>query len=220
MGTSLKYLHVFVLLSAFASTLACGEITQQYWESTTEVALRHSLEPELLAALVWQESRYCDDRVSSAGAIGLGQLMPTTAQELGVDPWQSAENLEGAARYLKIQLDTFGTLELALAAYNAGPGSVRRHKGLPPYGETQAYVPAVLAYYEDFKERSGKVKLPQLVALTEIAENNGAALIYQRGEQTAEAEDSPLIYSRAEQDAQSGADTEPGSGFVIYRRDE
>lgn len=76
--------------------------------------------------------------------MGLGQLMPGTAAELGVDPNDPYQNVEGAARYLSQQYGTFGTWPLALAAYNAGPGAVQKYGGIPPFAETQAYVPKIL----------------------------------------------------------------------------
>lgn len=111
------------------------------WAGPIEMAARNAgVDPALLAALVWTESNFDPGAGSSAGARGLGQLMPGTAAGLGVDPDVPEENLDGAARYLKAQLDRFGSVELALAAYNAGPGAVSRHQGVPPYAETQAYV--------------------------------------------------------------------------------
>ena len=111
---------------------------------TGQAARAAGVEPELLAALVWVESRYCPRAVSPKGAIGLGQLMPQTAQELGVDPWDPQQNLWGAARYLKAMHARFGSWPLALAAYNAGPGAVARYRGVPPYPETQRFVREVL----------------------------------------------------------------------------
>lgn len=99
----------------------------------------------LLRAVVQVESGGRPDAVSPAGAVGLMQLMPATARELGVenskDPWQ---NIAGGAKYLARQLQRFGQLEEALAAYNAGPGAVARHGGIPPYAETRNYVERVL----------------------------------------------------------------------------
>ena len=78
--------------------------------------------------------------MSHKGALGLAQLMPQTAAVLGVDPLDAAQNLEGGARYLRQQYNTFGDWRLALAAYNAGPGAVERYGDVPPYAETQSYV--------------------------------------------------------------------------------
>ncbi len=115
-----------------------------YIGAITEAADREGIEPELLAALVWTESEFQADAISRSGAIGLGQLMPGTAAGLGVDPTDATENLRGAARYLKAQIDRFGSVELGLAAYNAGPGRVVQSGGIPNIQETQAYVPRVL----------------------------------------------------------------------------
>jgi len=113
-----------------------------------QVAARHGLDPDLLHAIVKVESDYNPRCVSSAGAKGLMQLMPGTARYLGVeDIFDPQQNLEGGARYLKEQLERFGDPVLALAAYNAGPGAVAQYHGVPPYEETQAYVPRVLEYY-------------------------------------------------------------------------
>jgi soluble lytic murein transglycosylase-like protein len=97
--------------------------------------------------MVWQESGFEPTAVSKSGAIGLAQLMPATAEGLGVNPHDPLENLDGGARYLAWTIKEFGSLELGLAAYNAGPGNVRAANGIPNIPETQAYVPRVLDYY-------------------------------------------------------------------------
>ncbi|RID89908.1 lytic transglycosylase domain-containing protein [Gemmobacter lutimaris] len=99
-------------------------------------------------AMIKVESNYSQRAVSSAGAIGLAQLMPGTARSLGVDAGQPIENLDGGARYLLEQLAAFGRLDLALAAYNAGPEAVRKHDGIPPYRETRTHVRRVFATYD------------------------------------------------------------------------
>ena len=93
------------------------------------------------------ESAYNVNARSHVGAIGLGQLMPGTADALGVDPFDWRANLDGSARYLVAQLEAFGDARLALAAYNAGPDAVRQYGGIPPYRETQNHVQRVLAVF-------------------------------------------------------------------------
>nr|WP_156681702.1 lytic transglycosylase domain-containing protein [Sphingomonas profundi] len=103
--------------------------------------LRHALPGGLLDALISVESQYRPDAVSRAGALGLAQLMPRTAEGLGVrNPFDERANVDGGARFLKAMLDKFGSITLALAAYNAGPSAVLRVGGIPANGETPAYV--------------------------------------------------------------------------------
>ncbi|HEY0358283.1 MAG TPA: transglycosylase SLT domain-containing protein [Mycobacteriales bacterium] len=111
----------------------------------TASAKRHGLPPALLAAVAKVESNYNPNAVSPAGARGLMQFMPATARGYGIDPMNPTQAIEGAARKLAADLKAFGSVSLALAAYNAGAGAVRQHGGIPPYAETQAYVPKVLA---------------------------------------------------------------------------
>lgn len=99
----------------------------------------------LFRANIEIESAYRQSAVSSAGAIGLGQLMPATARDLGVDPRDPLQNLDGSARYLAMMLELFGDPQLALAAYNAGPDAVRQYDGIPAYRETQNHVARVMA---------------------------------------------------------------------------
>lgn len=105
-----------------------------------QAARTHNIPVDLFLRLVQQESGWNAEAVSHKGAIGLAQLMPGTAALLGVNPHDPAQNLEGGARYLREQFETFGTWQLALAAYNAGPEAVKRYGGIPPYEETQNYV--------------------------------------------------------------------------------
>lgn len=111
-----------------------------------ELAAKYDISPALLEAVVWQESRWNERAVSPVGARGLAQLMPGTARQMGVDPHDPMANLEGGARYLRMQLDAFGgDIEKALAAYNAGPLRVQQAGGIPRIRETQAYVAAIMA---------------------------------------------------------------------------
>jgi cell wall-associated NlpC family hydrolase len=106
---------------------------------------RHGVSPALLTAVARAESGFNAAARSPAGAQGLMQFMPDTAKGLGVDPWKPAEAVDGAARLLKSHLQRFGSTELALAAYNAGPGAVTKHGGIPPYQETQNYVRKIMS---------------------------------------------------------------------------
>ncbi|WP_319522919.1 lytic transglycosylase domain-containing protein [uncultured Desulfosarcina sp.] len=112
-----------------------------------QAAATYNLPEKLIASVIQAESGFRPDAVSPAGAQGLMQLMPATARELGVtDPFDIHQNIDGGAKYLRQMMDRFdGDLKLALAAYNAGPGTVARYDGEVPYRETRDYVKRVLA---------------------------------------------------------------------------
>jgi soluble lytic murein transglycosylase-like protein len=120
-------------------------VPPQYAAALNQAAAAANVSPSLLAALIWQESRWNAQAVSPKGAMGLAQLMPATARDLGVNPADPIANLNGGARYLRQLLDQFdGNVEKALAAYNAGPGRVRSAGGIPAIAETQAYVSSIV----------------------------------------------------------------------------
>lgn len=122
------------------------------WLGEIEAAAnRHDLPPKLLTALVWSESAFNAEAVSHAGAVGLAQLMPGTAAMMNLDPHDPEQNLEGGARYLAAQLERFESVDLALAAYNAGPGRVSRAGGIPQITETQNYVEIVTRRYRELE---------------------------------------------------------------------
>lgn len=120
-----------------------GKYRGQYLNMARDAAQRHGVPVDLFLRLVQQESGWNPAAVSHKGAMGLAQLMPGTAATLRVDPKDPAQNLEGGARYLKQQFRAFGTWRLALAAYNAGPGAVRKYGGIPPFKETRNYVKVI-----------------------------------------------------------------------------
>lgn len=131
--------------------------------SEIEAAARaNNLDPALVHALIHVESRHNAHALSNKGAVGLMQVLPETAQRFGVGNMTSAQaNLSAGTRYLRSLLDLFDQrLDLALAAYNAGEGAVLRHKNqIPPYHETQLYVPAVLSKYDEWQPTKSKATL-------------------------------------------------------------
>ncbi len=117
----------------------------------TQAASRHGVDASLLAAMASQESGFNASAVSPAGAQGLMQFMPSTAAGLGVNPLDPSSAIDGAARYMSSLTQQFGSTDLALAAYNAGPGTVSKYGGIPPYSETQNYVRAVMSKAEAYR---------------------------------------------------------------------
>lgn len=109
-----------------------------------QAARKYNIPENIFLRLVQQESNWNPRAKSHKGALGLAQLMPSTASALGVDPMDPRQNLEGGARYLKRQYQRFRDWRLALAAYNAGPAAVEKYNGIPPYKETQNYVRVIL----------------------------------------------------------------------------
>lgn len=151
------------------------------------------LSPRLVQAVVQVESGYNPRALSSKGAMGLMQLMPETAADLGVDdPFDPAQNLRGGVRYLRMQLQRYrGDLEKALAAYNAGPTTVDRHGGIPPYRETREYVAKVLGLYQDAPPRwlkehvrseAADREMERAAELAEAEESRGAKVYVTRDE--------------------------------------
>jgi soluble lytic murein transglycosylase-like protein len=124
---------------------------QEYDQIIRSKASKYSLPPELVHAIIEAESAYVPDAISSAGAVGMMQLMPATAERFGVtDLTDASENIEGGTRYMRYLLDLHDSnLELAIASYNAGEDAIKRyHNKVPPYPETQQYVIRVMNYFE------------------------------------------------------------------------
>ena len=129
--------------SKWAVPAYTGKYRGPFLNLAQQAATRHGVPVDLFLRLVQQESGWNAKAVSHKGALGLAQLMPQTAARLRVDPSDPAQNLEGGARYLMQQYRAFGNWRLALAAYNAGPGAVKKYGGVPPYAETRNYVKVI-----------------------------------------------------------------------------
>lgn len=123
----------------------------EYEDLINEAAKKYNLSGTIIKAVIKAESSFNPDAVSKSGAIGLMQLMPDTAKGLGIhDPFNPKQNIDGGVRYLKSMLKEFnGNLEYALAAYNAGPGSVKKYGGVPPFDETQDYVKKIMSWLKN-----------------------------------------------------------------------
>ena len=129
-------------------------VTDRYDDLITEASKKHGVSFSLLKALIKIESDFNPRAISSAGAIGLMQIMPENIRALNIkDPFDPLENIMGGARYLKHLITRFdGKLPMALAAYNAGPNVVDRYKRIPPFKETEDFVEKVMKYYSIFKK--------------------------------------------------------------------
>jgi soluble lytic murein transglycosylase-like protein len=136
---------------------------------------RTKLDPNLIMALVTVESSWRQTAVSRHGARGLGQLMPTTAAKLGVNPWDPSQNLRGASSYLRSMIDHFAgrganAMRDAIGAYNAGPRAVEKYRGLPPFHETQRYVIKVLAQWHALSVRVARTFVAKAATVAPAAD--------------------------------------------------
>ena len=138
---------------SMAATTSSNGSENQYDQYINAAAKKYGVDPNLIKGIIKQESAFNQNAVSGCGAQGLMQLMPDTARELGVqDSFNPAQNIDGGAKYIRKMLDMFnGDLKKAVAAYNAGPGNVQKHNGVPPIEETQNYVVKVLGNYSSYR---------------------------------------------------------------------
>ena len=120
-----------------------------------ELIVKHSMEmgmdPALALSIAKKESNFRHSSRSKYGAIGVFQLMPNTAKRMGYNPYHLNDNIKGGITYYKMMYKMFGKIELALAAYNAGPGNVKKYKGIPPFAETKRFVSVIMSNYKNLK---------------------------------------------------------------------
>ena len=126
---------------------------ESIYETVMYFSNKYKVSSDLIFAIIDQESNYNHKDSSSAGAIGLMQIIPATANYLKINPYNSTQNIEGGVRYFKEMLNKYQKTSLALAAYNAGPGAVVQYNGVPPYSETQHYVKTVVSTYTSLKNQ-------------------------------------------------------------------
>ena len=126
-----------------------------------ELIVKHSIEmgldPAIALSIAKAESGFCHEKKSRYGAIGVFQLMPATAKRMGYNPYHIHENIKGGITYYKMMYKMFGSMELALAAYNAGPGNVKKYKGIPPFSETRKFVSSIMSSYNNLKNNPDPV---------------------------------------------------------------
>ena len=139
-------------------------------ESIVKHSLEMNIDPALALSIAKKESNYQHTLKSRHGAVGVYQLMPNTAKKLGVNPYYLNENIKGGLTYYKMMYDMFGSTELALAAYNAGPGNVKKYNAIPPFKETKYFVSKIMADYQELKNNPDPI-------MTKVLDEQKKALI-------------------------------------------
>lgn len=162
---------VFLLCQPVRANQQTNSVTK-----VKETIVKHSLEigvdPALALSIAKSESGFKHEKRSAHGAVGVFQLMPSTAKKLGVNPYYLSDNIRGGLMYYKMLYNMFGSTELALAAYNAGPGNVKKYKSVPPFKETQRFVSQIMTEYGNQKHTPdpsiNKIKSGQKIAKANV----------------------------------------------------
>ena len=149
----ITYIFTVVFAMFFYSLQAEAETVSKV--TVKELIVKHSMEmgmdPNMALSIAKAESGFCHEKKSKYGAVGVFQLMPSTAKKMGYNPYYVNDNIKGGIQYYKLMYKMFGTPELALAAYNAGPGNVKKYNGVPPFTETKRFVASIMNSYNNLK---------------------------------------------------------------------
>ena len=141
-----KILTIIALMLFFACTQANAATVEEVKAKIVNQALELGVDPALALSIAKVESNFRQEARSAHGAVGVFQLMPSTAKKIGINPYSMADNIKGGLKYYLMMYKMFGSVELALAAYNAGPGNVKKYNNaVPPFGETQRFVQKIMA---------------------------------------------------------------------------
>ncbi len=148
----IRSLLVCLFLACFGFIAAPAQASQQKVKSDiVQTALKMGVDPYIVLSIAKLESNFEHRKQNSSGAVGVFQLMPTTARKLGVNPYSQSDNIKGGVMYYQMMYKKFGSTDLALAAYNAGPGNVQKYKGVPPFKETKRFINKIKKEYNTMK---------------------------------------------------------------------
>lgn len=140
-----KTLTIMGLALFLACTQANAATVEEIKTTIVNQAMEMGIDPALALSIAKVESNFRMEARSACGAVGIFQLMPTTARKIGINPYSMADNIRGGLKYYLMMYRMFGSVELALAAYNAGPGNVKKYNAVPPFGETKRFVQKIMA---------------------------------------------------------------------------
>lgn len=152
---------IFSVMPVFPAEKATME---QIKEHIVQCALEMGVEPEIALSIAKKESGFCQEKRSYMGAVGVYQLLPSTARRIGYNPYHYKDNIRGGIAYYKLLKKMFKSDVMALAAYNAGPGNVKKYGGVPPFAETKRFVNVCMQYYNEYKNNPDSTVAQYLAA--------------------------------------------------------